>query len=166
MHNIIDNFLLALLLLLLCSNKNSTHAFQTAQQPSYPFPMPTKWPIVGTLPDFLARGGIDRYSQIYEEMYTEYGQVFAMSIMGDTEIIISNPEVYNSVCRKEGKFPIGGAEAVTNFRDYYKETNNSLGLYSLSHGPEWRVWRDALEEDMYKDWEGYLPSIANVASKM
>jgi hypothetical protein len=147
--------LLAMLML------GSGHAFQAASPP-----MPTKWPIVGTLPDFLARGGIDRYSQIYEEMYTEYGPVFAMSIMGDTEIIISNPEVYNSICRKEGKFPIGGAEAVTNFRDYYEETNNTLGLYSLSHGPEWRVWRDALEEDMYKDWEGYLPSIANVASKM
>lgn len=39
-------------------------------------------------------------------MYTEYGPVFAMSIMGNTEIIISNPEVYNSVCRKEGKFPV------------------------------------------------------------
>jgi len=29
-------------------------------------PMPFKWPIVGTLPDFFARGGVGRLRQIYE----------------------------------------------------------------------------------------------------
>ena len=29
-------------------------------------PMPIKWPIVGTLPDFLARGGVDNLPGIYE----------------------------------------------------------------------------------------------------
>ena len=29
-------------------------------------PMPIKWPIVGTLPDFLARGGIDNIRGVYE----------------------------------------------------------------------------------------------------
>ena len=29
-------------------------------------PMPFKWPIVGTLPDFFARGGADRLQEIYE----------------------------------------------------------------------------------------------------
>jgi hypothetical protein len=29
-------------------------------------PMPFKWPVVGTLPDFLARGGVDRLREIYE----------------------------------------------------------------------------------------------------
>ena len=29
-------------------------------------PMPFKWPVVGTLPDFLSRGGVDRLREIYE----------------------------------------------------------------------------------------------------
>ena len=29
-------------------------------------PMPFRWPVVGTLPDFLARGGVDRIREIYE----------------------------------------------------------------------------------------------------
>ena len=33
---------------------------------SVPPPMPFRWPVVGTLPDFLARGGVDRIREIYE----------------------------------------------------------------------------------------------------
>ena len=31
---------------------------------------------------------------------------------------------------------------------------------------EWKEWRGELEADMYAEWEGYLPGIADAASKM
>ena len=48
-------------LLLLFTHRVVVDGF-TISQP----PMPYKWPIVGTLPDFFARGGVDRLSEIYE----------------------------------------------------------------------------------------------------
>ena len=48
-------------LLLLFATHTAVHGFRIAQPP-----MPYKWPIVGTLPDFFARGGVDRLQEIYE----------------------------------------------------------------------------------------------------
>ena len=54
----------AALLLLLAG---TTHGFSTVNTPKTKQPpMPFKWPVVGTLPDFMARGGADRLRQIYE----------------------------------------------------------------------------------------------------
>mmetsp|Transcript_27082 Transcript_27082/g.49898 ORF Transcript_27082/g.49898 Transcript_27082/m.49898 type:complete len:364 (+) Transcript_27082:153-1244(+) len=129
-------------------------------------PMPFKWPIVGTLPDFFARGGVGRLRQIYEEMYSEFGNVYGMSPMGKDQLIVCDPYVFDTVLRKEGKYPIGGSEEATTFADYYKETNNTMGIKSISRGPEWKEWRKALEPDMYVAWASYLPMIADTASKI
>ena len=40
-------------------------------------------------------------------MYSEYGPLFGMSIMGDDELVICDPRVFDTVLRKEGKWPIG-----------------------------------------------------------
>ncbi|KAL9186855.1 hypothetical protein ACHAXT_010575 [Thalassiosira profunda] len=129
--------------------------------------MPFKWPIVGTLPDFFARGGADRLQEIYEqEMYAEFGSVYGMSIMGDDELIVSDPRVYDTVLRKEGKFPIGGAEGAVTFKEYYTETNNTQGIKSMSRDADWREWRAGLEADMVASWESYMPSIAATARKI
>jgi len=101
-----------------------------------------------------------------QEMYAEYGDVYGMSMMGEDEIVVCDPVVFDSVLRREGKFPIGASESVTTFKDYYTETDNAMGLKALSRGPEWKEWRGELEADMYAEWEGYLPGIADAASKM
>lgn len=91
--------LLRLLLLLLVASNNNYHAHGfTVTDP----PMPIKWPIIGTLPDFLARGGVDNLQGVYEEMYEEYGDVFGTSIMGDDELVVSDPRVFDTVLRKVG----------------------------------------------------------------
>merc|ERR1719356_617831 len=95
-------------------------------------PMPFKWPIVGTLPDFFARGGVDNFNHVHESMYADYGNVYGMSMMGDDELIICDPNVYDKVLRREGRFPIGGSEAVTTFPEYYRENNLTFALKSFS----------------------------------
>ncbi len=51
----------ATLLLSALAVETTVHGF-TVTQP----PMPIKFPLVGTLPDFLIRGGVDRLQEIYE----------------------------------------------------------------------------------------------------
>jgi hypothetical protein len=99
-------------------------------------------------------------------MYTEYGDVYGMSLMGKDEVVVCDPAVFDSVLRKEGKYPIGASESVSTFVEYYAETNNTMGMKSLSRGPAWREWRSELEADFYAEWAGYLPAIADAASKM
>ena len=101
-----------------------------------------------------------------QEMYSEYGDIYGTSIMGEDELVICDPRVFDTVLRKEGKFPIGGAESATTFVEYYKETNNTMGMKSMSRGSEWKEWRQPLEKDMYVDWTSYLEDIADTANKM
>jgi cytochrome P450 len=129
-------------------------------------PMPRKWPIVGTLPDFFSRGGVDGMCEVHESMYEEFGPVYGMSLMGTDEIVFSDPRVLDQVLRKEGKFPIGGAESVTTFADYYTENNMDFALQSVQHGPQWKEYRMALNPDMYVLWDTYLPTIAETCKKI
>lgn len=99
-------------------------------------------------------------------MYNDYGTVYGTSLMGEDELVICNPNVYDTVLRKEGKFPIGGAESVTTFVDYYTENNLTLAMKSSTHGPEWKEWRTSLDADMVAAWKSYLPAIADAAAKI
>ena len=81
-------------------------------------------------------------------MYSEFGNVYGMSPMGEDQLIICDPYVFDTVLRREGKYPIGSSEE-SILADYYKETNNTMGMQSTSRGPEWKEWRKMNEPDMY-----------------
>lgn len=144
--------------------------FQMGTQTQQPVlkepPMAFKWPIVGTLPDFFARGGVDGLSEVYQSMYSDFGPIFGMSILGDDELIVCDPIVFDTVLRKEGRYPIGGAEAVTTFTDYYKENNLTQAMMSTTHGADWKEWRRSLDPDMYTLWKTYLPTIGDTCQKI
>jgi len=129
-------------------------------------PMPRKWPIVGTLPDFFSRGGVDGMCRVHESMYEEFGPVYGMSLMGDDEMFFSDPRVLDQVLRKEGKFPIGGAEMVTTFSDYYAENEMDFAMKGVQHGPQWKEYRMSINPDMYVLWDTYLPAIAETCNKI
>jgi len=129
-------------------------------------PMPFKWPIVGTLPDFMWRGGVDAMREVHESMYREYGRVYGMSLMGQDELVFSDPRVFDQILRKEGKFPVGGAETVTSFIDYYEENDMTYALQSVSRGAVWKDWRTDVNPDLYVLWDTYLPVIAETCSKI
>ena len=99
-------------------------------------------------------------------MYLEYGPLYGMSILGDDELVICDPNLYDTILRREGKYPIGGAESATTFVEYYKETNNTMGMKSMSRGAEWKEWRGPIEKDMVAEWKDYLPDIAMTANKI
>jgi len=129
-------------------------------------PMPFKWPIIGTLPEFFSRGGVDGLITVYESMYKDYGPVYRMSLMGDDEIVFSDPQIFDQILRKEGKFPIGGAEGISTFTDYYVENDMQHAVKSMGHGPDWKEWRSSLNPDIFVLWDTYLPSIADACAKI
>mmetsp|Transcript_13011 Transcript_13011/g.30686 ORF Transcript_13011/g.30686 Transcript_13011/m.30686 type:complete len:607 (+) Transcript_13011:144-1964(+) len=147
-------------------SKSKSKSTEAATAIAAEAPMPFKWPIVGTLPDFMQRGGVDALMEVHEGMYNEYGRVYRMSLLGDDEIVFSDPRVFDQILRKEGKYPIGGAEAVTNFRDYYEENEMEHAVLSLGRGPSWKDWRKTMSVDMFVLWETYLPTIADTCSKI
>jgi len=127
-------------------------------------PTPFMWPIIGNLPEFFARGGVERMNDVYESMYEDYGPVYAMSLMGNNELVISDPRVFDQVLRREGKFPIGGGELVTNFIDYYKDNDLKFAQQMVSRGPEWKEWRQGMNSDMTVLWDTYLPVLAETCA--
>jgi len=129
-------------------------------------PMPFKWPIVGTLPDFIFRGGVDAMKDVHESMYKEYGPVYGMSIMGDDEIVVADPRIFDEAQKKEGRFPIGGAENAVGLADYYKNNDMEFAQASMGRGPEWKKWRQSVNPDIYVQWGTYLPAIADACSKI
>ena len=119
----------ALALALLAIEAPGSDAFQNGNTPQQPTktatskpPMPFKWPVVGTLPDFLKRGGVDDMGTVYKTMYEDFGPTFGMSIMGDDQIVFSDPRVMDQALRKEGLFPVGGAEFTTETGVHHKST--------------------------------------------
>ena len=62
--------------------------------------------------------------------------------------------------------PIGAAEGVTTFVDYYNENDLTFALKGVSRGEEWREWRQALNKDVYAKTDGYIPLISGAAKKI
>ena len=86
--------------------------------------------------------------------------------MGNDQLVVADPNVFDQVLRKEGKFPVGAGEEVKTFTQFYEENNLEMAKKGSSRGEDWKEWRDSLEPDLYKYWEGYLPTIADVAKKI
>lgn len=152
------------------------HSFRTGRAPSPQadpaaatpsrLPMPFKWPLVGTLPDFFARGGVDGLSEVHESMYRDYGPAYGLSLAGDDEAVFADPRVLDQALRREGKFPVGAAEGVTTFADYYAENGMDFARQGVSRGPRWREYRQATNPDLYVQWATYLPAIADACRKI
>ena len=89
-----------------------------------------------------------------------------MDQFGAESLVLSDPRAYETVLRAEGKFPIGGAEAVDTFINYYRENNVTMGIKLTSHGPGWKEMRRTLDPDLYVAWKSYLPMIAGAARQI
>ena len=60
-------------------------------------PTPLRWPLVGTLPDFLARGGADGLAEVHGGMYRDYGPVYGLDLVGSAEVVFADPRVMDQV---------------------------------------------------------------------
>eukprot|EP00592_Proboscia_alata_P001234 CAMPEP_0194372104 /NCGR_PEP_ID=MMETSP0174-20130528/20411_1 /TAXON_ID=216777 /ORGANISM="Proboscia alata, Strain PI-D3" /LENGTH=606 /DNA_ID=CAMNT_0039150421 /DNA_START=363 /DNA_END=2183 /DNA_ORIENTATION=- len=123
-------------------------------------PGPTKWPVVGTLFDFLSRGGVDGLFEVCEQLYAEYGEIYSYSIMGDDEMIVCDPRLYETVMKNEGRFPYGAAQESKVFIDYHTDRGNEMSADALKEGEQWKEWRKKHNPDIFANGQSYLPLIA------
>ena len=59
--------------------------------------------------------------------------------MGRDQLILADPRVYDQVFRAEGKYPIGAAEEVPTFNNFYEANNLTVAMKGASRGEEWKV---------------------------
>lgn len=140
-------------------------------------PGPTKWPVVGTLPDWLGRNDYGRtvnLEKTFTGMYNTYGDIFKTHL-GHTNVYVLNPDDMQLILQNQGEFPRGGAEAVWPLRKMYTEWAESSvpgcprsGPHSdiIEHGPKWRAARSALSPAITSPAVAitYLPAIAKAAA--
>jgi cytochrome P450 len=86
--------------------------------------------------------------------------------MGNDQLVLSDPRLFDQVLQREGKYPIGAGEDVTTFTKFYEENNLQVALKGASRGEDWKEWRSTLDTDMYREWQSYLPTIADAAAKI
>ena len=86
--------------------------------------------------------------------------------MGRDQLILADPKVFDQTFVAEGKFPIGAAEEVSTFNNFYAANNLTVALKGTARGEVWKEWRGSLEADIYKQWEGYLPKLAEVCGQI
>jgi len=180
MKNSIDNKVMSTLSLkaLLCLPLlvSSVHGLTSSQPPKTAqksiksstineAPGPTKWPVIGTLPDFLGRGGPDKMITIHEELYKEYGMFYSYSILGEDETVVCDPVIFEEgVLKSEGRFPFGAAQLNPVFKDFYESVGKQGPVDMSSGGKEWKAYRQLVNPDIFAAGNEYLPLIADAAS--
>lgn len=68
--------------------------------------MPRGYPLLGTLPEFLAAGGVQRYHEYVSQRHQELGGIFRERTLGGPELVfVSDPVAVRQVFAAEGPFP-------------------------------------------------------------
>ena len=131
-------------------------------------PGPYKFPLIGTLPDFLFRGGVDAMCAMHAALYADYGDVYRLNLGTDhDDFVVCDPAVFETIAlRTEGPYPIGAASQVTTFVEYYHDHNLTFASKSLANGPDWKDWRTKTNPDLFVLWETYLPALGKCCAQI
>jgi hypothetical protein len=126
-------------------------------------PGPKAWPILGTIPNFLRRGGIPTRLTQEIENYFQYGPIYR-TVLDEPIVVICDPRDWYEVFRKEGKNPKGSTGKTWPFVEYLEER----GVKELSFcndGEVWRNWRVQAQKHFFShtDAISYVDMLAPVS---
>lgn len=68
-------------------------------------PTPRGYPLLGTLPEFLAAGGVQQYHKYISQRHRELGGVFRETLGGSELVFVSDPAAVRQVFASEGQYP-------------------------------------------------------------
>lgn len=68
-------------------------------------PSPSGFPVFGTLPRFLAAGGVQHYHKYISQLHQELGGVFRNSFASTNMVFVSDPDAVREVFAAEGQYP-------------------------------------------------------------
>eukprot|EP00475_Leptophrys_vorax_P046424 TRINITY_DN9961_c0_g1_i1.p1 TRINITY_DN9961_c0_g1~~TRINITY_DN9961_c0_g1_i1.p1 ORF type:complete len:488 (-),score=97.33 TRINITY_DN9961_c0_g1_i1:419-1882(-) len=125
-------------------------------------PGPRNWPLLGTLPDFIRKGGLStRYKQDVEN-YFLYGPLHKINLDEPT-VIICDPRDWYLVFKNEGRNPMGAAGKAWPFVEYSEMRDFKKHSFSTD-GEEWRTYRSCVQKYFFShaDARAYVDLIAPV----
>eukprot|EP00927_Polykrikos_kofoidii_P065663 TRINITY_DN61393_c0_g1_i1.p1 TRINITY_DN61393_c0_g1~~TRINITY_DN61393_c0_g1_i1.p1 ORF type:complete len:542 (-),score=85.87 TRINITY_DN61393_c0_g1_i1:85-1710(-) len=123
-------------------------------------PGPRRWPLVGSVPDLLRRGGATAHAKMLREYFEEYGPLVRMHTAGP-EVVCYDPNAFLHIFRHEGAYPAGMGADVWPFVRYMKQNKFEAAAALVSAGDTWWDMRQKLNPDMFNASAvaSYLPLI-------
>lgn len=117
-------------------------------KPFSAIPGPPQWPVLGSLPDFMAKKGAIAPWLCTDHYYKEYGAIVQQNLLGEREVLVYNPKEYLKVFQAEGPYPKGLVSNLWPFLHYAKSRfGNPPGL--LADGETWQTKRRQLQKHMF-----------------
>eukprot|EP00929_Paragymnodinium_shiwhaense_P106050 TRINITY_DN7113_c0_g3_i1.p1 TRINITY_DN7113_c0_g3~~TRINITY_DN7113_c0_g3_i1.p1 ORF type:complete len:502 (-),score=54.27 TRINITY_DN7113_c0_g3_i1:337-1842(-) len=144
-----------------------SRAFCTKPLPLSEIPGPSQWPVLGTLPDFIKRGGgkLDNPDlvAIHKSYYNEYGDIYRLRMPPFGEhIVVCDPREYLQIFQMEGAYPPGAAQYAWPFMHYHESNGNHTIKKIMLDGEPWHEYRHQLSKDIFAPPAAreYLPAVA------
>ncbi|XP_046366124.2 cytochrome P450 10-like [Haliotis cracherodii] len=118
-------------------------------QPFEAIPGPKGLPFFGTIFDYFKKDGLrfDKMFEAYRQRSLEFGPIYKEKFGPITNVVISDPDVYQKVIRSEGKTPI--RREMEPMAHYRTQKGIGLGLVN-SQGAEWHRYRRVVSKKMLK----------------
>ncbi|CAM4642887.1 1,25-dihydroxyvitamin D(3) 24-hydroxylase, mitochondrial [Caretta caretta] len=113
-------------------------------------PGPTNWPLLGSLPDVLWKGGLKKQHETLADYHRKFGKIFRMKLGAFDSVHIGAPCLLEALYRKESAQPQRlEIKPWKAYRDYRDE---GYGLLILE-GKDWQRVRSAFQKKLMKPTE-------------
>ncbi|XP_045836144.1 1,25-dihydroxyvitamin D(3) 24-hydroxylase, mitochondrial isoform X2 [Meles meles] len=113
-------------------------------------PGPTNWPLLGSLPEILWKGGLKKQHDTLAEYHKKYGKIFRMKLGSFDSVHLGSPCLLEALYRTESAYPQRlEIKPWKAYRDYRKE---GYGLLILE-GEDWQRVRSAFQKKLMKPVE-------------
>ncbi|XP_071616004.1 1,25-dihydroxyvitamin D(3) 24-hydroxylase, mitochondrial isoform X2 [Heliangelus exortis] len=113
-------------------------------------PGPPSWPLMGSLPDVLWKGGLKRQHETLAEYHRRFGKIFRMKLGAFDSVHIAAPCLLEALYRRESACPQRlEIKPWKAYRDYRDE---GYGLLILE-GKDWQRVRSAFQKKLMKPKE-------------
>ncbi|NXJ63071.1 CP24A protein, partial [Rostratula benghalensis] len=128
----------------------ATPAPRSRGHPLAALPGPPSWPLMGSLPDVLWKGGLKRQHETLAEYHRRFGKIFRMKLGAFDSVHIAAPCLLEALYRRESACPQRlEIKPWKAYRDYRDE---GYGLLILE-GKDWQRVRSAFQKKLMKPRE-------------
>ncbi|XP_071529691.1 LOW QUALITY PROTEIN: cytochrome P450 315a1, mitochondrial [Panulirus ornatus] len=110
-------------------------------------PTPRGYPLLGTLPEFLAAGGVQHYHKYISQRHQELGGVFKETLGGSELVFVSDPAAVRQVFASEGQYPRHFIPEAWLL--YNQDRQVRRGLFFME-GEEWKENRSVLNKRLLR----------------
>ncbi|XP_063611446.1 cytochrome P450 315a1, mitochondrial-like [Penaeus indicus] len=128
-------------------------------------PTPLGYPLLGTLPEFLAAGGVQNFHKYATQRHRQLGSIYRERIGGADLLFVSDPATVRQVFAAEGPHPQHFIPEAWTL--YNEDRRVSRGLFFMD-GEEWKASRSVLNRRLLRRgcMEPHQRGLAQVADQL